>query len=56
MKNKIVVLNLFNLTLRLNGFPIAKARTELDTILSLSESEYETFLATKKEEILFKKQ
>lgn len=52
MKNKIVVLNLFDLTLRLNGFPIAKARTELDTILSLSESEYETFLATKKEEIL----
>jgi phenylacetate-CoA ligase len=52
MKNKIVVVNLFNLTLRLNGFPIAKAKTELDKILSLSESEYETFLASKKEEIL----
>jgi phenylacetate-CoA ligase len=52
MKNKIVVLNLFNLTLRLNGFPIGKAKMELNKILSLSESEYETFLATKKQDIL----
>ncbi len=46
------MLNLFNLTLRLNGFPIGKAKIELDKILSLSESEYAAFLASKKQEIL----
>ena len=51
MKNKSAVLNLFNLTLRLNGFPIAKAKTELDKILSFSEVDYASFLARKKEEI-----
>jgi len=51
MKNKSAVLNLFNLTLRLNGFPIAKAKTELDKILSFSEVDYNTFLSQKKKEI-----
>ncbi len=51
MKNKSVVLNLFNLTLRLNGFPIAKAKTELDRIISLSKDDYKTFLTQKKKEI-----
>jgi len=46
------VLNLFNLTLKLNGFPIAKATAELSKILALTESEYADFLKLKKEEIL----
>lgn len=52
IKNKIIVLNLFNLTLRLNGFPIAKAKIELNKTLSLSEVEYALYVASKKKEIL----
>ncbi len=42
---------LFNLSLRLNGFPIRKAKTELTKILKLSEQDYNAFLETKKNEI-----
>ena len=52
MKNTGIVFNLFNLTLRLNGFPIAKAKEELNQILALSEQEYAGFLTLKKKEIL----
>jgi phenylacetate-CoA ligase len=52
MKNNFTVLNLFNLTLQLNGFPIGKANGELTQILALSESDYEIFLEEKKKEIL----
>jgi phenylacetate-CoA ligase len=46
------VLNLFNLTLRLNGFPIGKAKEKLAEILAVPESDYTTFLEQKKSEIL----
>lgn len=46
------MLNLFNLTLKLNGFPIEKARKELDKILAVPEADYNGFLAQKKKEIL----
>lgn len=46
------MLNLFDLTLQLNGFPMAKAKVELAKILALSESEYNLFLQQKKREIL----
>ena len=46
------MLNLFNLTLRLNGFPIKKSQEELDKILALSEEDYATFLELKKKEIV----
>src|SRR5690606_19000909 len=38
------ILNLFDLTLRLNGFPIRKARLELEDILAIPESDYEDHL------------
>ena len=46
------MLNLFNLTLRLNGFPIKKSQEELDKILALSEEDYAAFLELKKKEIV----
>ena len=46
------VLHLFNLTLRLNGFPIAKAKKELVQILAIPEKDYTQFLEDKKNEIV----
>lgn len=50
-KISIIVLNLFNLALWLNGFPVKKAKAELDRILSFDEKTYAQFLTTKKKEI-----
>lgn len=46
------MLPLFDLSLRLNGYPIKKAKAELRKIVSLSESEKEVFIENKKKEIL----
>lgn len=46
------MLSLFDISLQLNGFPIKKAKAELDTIVNLSEKEYTIFLQNKKEEIV----
>jgi phenylacetate-CoA ligase len=43
---------LFNFTLFLNGFPIKKAKTELHTIISLSEENHLAFIESKKREIV----
>jgi phenylacetate-CoA ligase len=42
---------LFNLTLKLNGFPIKEANAELNKIIAFSEEEYEHFIENKKKEI-----
>jgi len=52
MKIRNDVFNLFNLTLRLNGFPIAKAKKELAKIVAVSETDYSNFLQQKKADIL----
>lgn len=44
--------SLFDLTLLLNGFPMKKAKAELDHIVSLSEAEHQTFIERKKQEIV----
>ncbi len=46
------MLRLFDLTLRLNGFPIAEAKSQLAQILAVPESDYGHFLSEKKNEIL----
>jgi phenylacetate-CoA ligase len=46
------MISIFDISLRLNGFPIKKAQTELDKIVNLSEEEYALFLQNKKEEIV----
>jgi phenylacetate-CoA ligase len=43
---------LFDLSLRLNGFQIKKAKAELNSIIALSEEEYLLFLENKKQEIV----
>lgn len=43
---------IFNLALRLNGFPIEKANKELSQILKYTEQEYLLFLEQKKKEIV----
>ncbi len=43
---------LFDLTLKLNGFPIVKALAEFGTIISLPEEEHRAFIETKKQEIV----
>ncbi|MCF6131479.1 phenylacetate--CoA ligase family protein [Flavobacterium wongokense] len=44
--------NLFNLSLRLNGFPMKEANAELDKIISLPESDFENFITQKRNEIV----
>lgn len=46
------MISLFDISLRLNGFPIKKAKAELDEIVNLSEEEYVLFLQNKKKEIV----
>jgi len=46
------MISLFDLSLQLNGFPIKKAKAELDKIVNLSEEEYTLFLQNKKKEIV----
>lgn len=43
--------NLFNLTLKLNGFPIEKARIELNKILKIPAENYQGYIENKKREI-----
>ena len=43
---------LFDLTLKLNGFTIVKAKTEFDKIISLSEEQHYVFIENKKKEIV----
>lgn len=50
--NDFFMIDIFNLTLRLKGFPIKKAMAEFEKIESFSEEEYETFLDKKKIEIV----
>ena len=42
----------FNLSLRLNGFPIKEASVELEKILAVSENEYSNYINQKKKEIV----
>jgi phenylacetate-CoA ligase len=46
------MISLFDISLQLNGFPIKKAKAELNEIVNLSEEDYAVFLQNKKEEIV----
>jgi phenylacetate-CoA ligase len=46
------MLKLFDFSLRLNGFQMKKAKAELNSIISLSEEEYQLFIENKKQEIV----
>lgn len=45
-------MNLFNLTLKLKGFPIEKAKRDLIAIQSKTEIEYKSYLNSRKQDIL----
>ncbi len=45
------MIRIFDLTLRLNGFPIGEARQKLASILAVPESDYDAFLEGKKSDI-----
>ena len=44
--------NLFHLSLKLNGFPIAKAQADFDKIIEISEENYLNYIENKKKEIV----
>jgi phenylacetate-CoA ligase len=46
------MISLFDISLQLNGFPIKKAKTQLNEIRNLSEEQYAHFLQNRKEEIV----
>lgn len=46
------IINLFNFSLRFNGFPIKKATAELDKILTISEIDHVNYINQKKNEIV----
>ncbi|WP_343618366.1 phenylacetate--CoA ligase family protein [Flavobacterium sp.] len=46
------MISLFDISLRLNGFPIKKAKSELEEIINLSEKEFAVFLENKKTDIV----
>ncbi|UTN06706.1 phenylacetate--CoA ligase family protein [Flavobacterium bizetiae] len=46
------MISLFDISLRLNGFPVKKAKAELNEIVNLSQEEYLFFLQNKKKEIV----
>jgi phenylacetate-CoA ligase len=46
------MISIFDISLKLNGFPIKEAQAKLDKIVNLSEEEYVLFLQNKKEEIV----
>jgi phenylacetate-CoA ligase len=46
------MLNLFNLSLQANGFPLKKAQLELQNTISISENDFEAFVLQKRKEIV----
>ena len=46
------MLNVFNLSLQLNGFPLKSAKNELAKIIAFSKEEHEKFIENKKQEIV----
>ena len=46
------MLNLFELTLRLNGYPISEAKNSLRKIQNINETEYEAYVKHQRQEIV----
>ena len=47
----ICTLNLFELTLKMNGFPISEAKAQLQKIQSIPERDYKDYVLKKRQEI-----
>jgi len=46
------MLNIFDFSLKLNGFPIVKAKQEFEEILKIPEADYEEYILRKRKEIV----
>ena len=46
------MLNILDLSLKINGFPLEKAKKYFSTIIAVPENEFEAFLIQKREEIV----
>jgi phenylacetate-CoA ligase len=46
------VFNIFDLSLKLSGFPMKKAKSELETILAIPEQDFEKYILDKRKEIV----
>lgn len=46
------MIKLFDLTLKLNGFPMKEAKAELDSIIAIPEENFESYIEQKKAEIV----
>lgn len=46
------MINLFNLTLKLNGFPIKKAQADFKEVLNVADEDYAEYIESKKREIV----
>lgn len=51
-QNRFFVFHLFNLSLKLNGFPMAEAIAEFKKIQSVSDADYENYIDSKRKEIV----
>ena len=51
-KNCVFILNVFDISLQLNGFPIKKAKRVLESILQKNEAEFNDYLEAKKQEVV----
>ena len=51
-ENRLSVFQFFNLSLRLNGFPMKKATSEFENIIRIPESDYEKYTIEKRKEIV----
>ena len=51
-QNRFFVFNLFNLSLKANGFPMKEATAEFEKIQTISDAEYENYINLKRKEIV----
>ena len=45
-------MNLFNISLKVNGYPLKKAKTVFETIQKKNETELSTYIEAKKQDIV----
>ncbi len=51
-QNRFFVFNLFNLSLKANGFPMKEATAEFEKIQTISDADYENYIDLKRKEIV----
>ena len=52
VNNNLQMFKLFDISLQINGYPLKAAKAELEKMLTVPEADYESFIETKKREIV----